>query len=881
MATERFTLADFSKALPDSAEHIGLVNGEHCFRLEINPDRFVLIRSSIAFDELARETGEDSIRLTLIDKTGQPAGSRVDTYTTRVSGWEERVKSKIEFLQNVVSIAGNCPTCGKPNKVFKTTKPGPNLGRWFARCENHNYFNWIKLDEQPAPADEKAVAPKQEVKANLSAIRKLAQPNLAILNEWQKSAVTSFDGSFVMEAAPGSGKTRTIEMRVANMLACGVNPAKIGCFTFSVKGAEEMRTRIARTLWPDISDAEIEFFRNPFKNETDLDEDWSNQDPIRTFLVKWVCTIHALSYRLLKLYGMKLSVPSTRQEFEIQSIIKDGLSELEWDEAPKTVRTYIANAIVNLCFTRHEAQSYFDSLIVDGFNFPQSTADNMTELFWRYMTFMTRNNLIDYEMMQSKVVLLLRTEPVFRSLASSIFDYVIVDEAQDTSAEQFEILSALVRTSGNIIFVGDVDQSMYAFRGAVPEVMRSIFEQQFPKHTRLSLPINYRSSQSVVSAAKSLIKQNYIGIEHYLKEFGWRDTAPIGDAPEFQLLESFDDLKEEAVNLIKSHGMPQDWFVLSRTRAECAELHAACIAAGIPAINKSGGRLFGAPHVKKVLAYAALASNYKNARNDLEILKEVANVATRNFLAPITRRRHLETCQNDKPWINCGCPVVLAEGKSVTSTRYYGAASIEKAGSWFGIMQQTNERNKGGFLTMAAKGAFDLVSFVDHLEKLTDDARHCLTEIIEESVKPWLAHEEGITDDDLAENGKVEDFDMLLRMTRPDQSMIEYLDEIYNLSGKSEGGSEDEAVLIGTIHWSKGAERPLVLANLTRCPIQRPDIMDNHLPIGKPADIEEERRLAYVAITRAKENFYVLHSKEWNGKAASPTIFESDIWTQY
>lgn len=877
MATERFNLDEFKDAVPD-AEELGMNMGEYCFRQKLAENRYAYIRSSIGFDGIAKDSGDDSIRLILVDEQNQAAGSRVDAYTTRIKGWQERLSAKIQFLADMVTAAGTCSVCGQPKKLFKTQKPGTNFGKWFSKCDEHNEFAWIDLERVKELADQKPVI-RKEIKAELSEIRSLGKPDLSRLNTYQKTACTSFDGAYVMEAAPGSGKTRTIEMRVSNMLASGIDPSRIGCFTFSNKGAEEMRTRIARTLWPDITEEEIAFFRNPFKNETDLDEDWTSKDPIRTFLVKWVCTIHALSFRLLKQYGFKLKVPSSRQEMELADLIKDGISELKWDEAPKTVRSYIATAIVDMVQNRREAVNYYYELIVRHLGFPETSASNMTEMFGRYMAYMNRNGLCDFEMMQAMCLRELRTNSAFREMASKIFDYVIVDEAQDTSVEQFEILSYLAERSGNILCVGDVDQSMYAFRRAEPEVMRSVFEKTFTSHTRLTLPINYRSTQLIVQTSKKLITQNYIGIERYLKEFGWRDDAPFGDKPELVLTDSFSKLKDEAVSIVQGNGLPSDWFILSRTRAECAELHAALISAGIPAINKSGGQLFGSPHVRKVLAYASLACNYHDSRDDLDTLKEIANVSTVHFHAPLTRRRHLETCTNDKPWINCGCPTIIEEGDEKCMTRYYGARAIESAGSWFGVIQQTRERNRGGYPTLQSKGASDLVQFVDHLEQVSDKSRECLSIIIEECVKPWLAHEEGITDDDLAENGKVEDFDMLLRMTRDDQSMEQYLDEIYDLAGKSDVSNENESVLIGTIHWSKGAERPLVIANLTRCPIQRPDIQDNHLPLGKPADIEEERRLAYVAITRAKDRYFILHSKEWNGRDASPAIFESDIFS--
>jgi hypothetical protein len=447
-----------------------------------------------------------------------------------------------------------------------------------------------------------------------------------------------------------------------------------------------------------------------------------------------------------------------------------------------------------------------------------------------------------------------------------MFDYIIIDEAQDTSDQQAEILWTLAERTGNVIFCGDVDQSMYAFRGAVPEVLRGDFEAHWNAVQRFNLPVNYRSTQSIVRAAAQLINSNYMTEEdqHYLKPFAHRQDAPAGVPVSCTITSTFEVLCSTVVEMVKDTE-PSDWFILSRTRAECAQLHTALITAGIPAINKVGGLLFGAPHIRKVLAYARLACDYNGARDDLDILKEIANVATSTFRAPLTRRRHLQNCHNDKPWVNCGCPMIYEEGIDYCHARYYGEKAIEEAGGWEGILQHVEDRNRGGYMTLKAKAATDLVEFVLRLERKADNALATLQCIIMDCVLPWMQAEEGVDTDDLAENGKEEEFAVLMNTVEPQETLEQYLRRIDEL-GQSDTADDAAAVLVGTYHWS-----PIIP------PQQRPGA----LPCGRPATDEEERRLAFVGITRAKDAAHVVQALEWNGAVLkiSPYIAEMDLQT--
>jgi superfamily I DNA/RNA helicase len=260
----------------------------------------------------------------------------------------------------------------------------------------------------------------------------------------------------------------------------------------------------------------------------------------------------------------------------------------------------------------------------------------------------------------------------------------------------------------------------------------------------------------------------------------------------------------------------------------------------------------------------------------MEVLKEIANVASMYFKAPMTRRRHENGCTR-KDW-ECNCPVVMEQDRDYSHARFYGEKAIEAARDWRGIEYQSREKNRGGYPTVQARGALDLYTFVNRVAMYKGDAAQALKLIIDECVRPWLQAEEGLTDEDLAENGKSEDFDLLLHMVRQGQTLEKYLDEVEGL-GASDKGVVGDAVEIGTIHWSKGAQHPNVVVNTTRMPIVPPKQREGQLPTGGAASIEEERRLCYVGVTRAQDYCMVVGSAEWNNNVmdVSPFICEMGL----
>lgn len=878
MATEQFTLDEFKNALADyQPEYRGLIYKEHSFLIKLDQLFFLSIRSSIGESGVADSTGQDSIRIIPVSPDGKALGSQA--MITRVKGWDIRLKDRIEWFKRMRTQYGNCRVCKQPLPILQVSKDGATKGKWFTMCKGHTPFTL--LNDKPATPPPPKPNP-EIVKIELRDMQ-VALDNgidLSKLNPFQRAIVDSLGrGQIVVEAAPGSGKTKTIEYLIANMILNGIDPASIVCLTFSAKSALEMRTRIAKTLWPNISQEELDVLnriKSTGEDDQDVNREWIEKSPARVMLADWCCTIHAFCFRLLKMSGYKYKVIANRLASEASGLIKDSMTELDWDDSPKLVQNLIGRAILE-DISQYQAGSWFYSLMQaqDG---PIDKSSEFGEIYKRYLAFCKRNNAVDFNMMIVMVYKMLKSNPVFLRMCRDKFKYIICDEGQDTDSLQFQIFSMIAEDSKNIVMVGDVDQTLYSWRGAVPEVMRTIFEKRWNTVHRMSLPINYRSTKFIVNTAAKLIGYNYLGedVARFLKQFQAKETATDGEKAGIIKSKTVEGIAAQAASHILNSEQPGKWWILSRTRAECAAIHTELIKNKIPAINLNGGLIFGSPHIRKVIAYAQLACNHNNSRDDIEILSEVANVATRNFIAPLTRRRHLEGCQNEKPWVNCGCPVILEEGNDYSYTRYYGRKSVEQAGGWDGIMQQMGEKNRGGYPTLQSKGATDLVQFVEQIELLKDNARMAVTAIVEECVLPWLEHEEGVDDSD-PDNGKQEEFNVILEMIHDGQTLEEFLKEVDEISANNKEGGEDDSVLVSTVHKAKGCERDKVIVNLTRCPIIPPKSKPGKLPSGKPPTIEEERCIAFVGVTRAREQYWVAYAETWNGQEMSISPFISEL----
>lgn len=673
-------------------------------------------------------------------------------------------------------------------------------------------------------------------------------------NKYQKKIINWRGGPAVVDAGAGSGKTFTIIKLVAELIDNGVDPNRILLVTFTRDAAKEMKMRLINELSLDLPDFKIGIIVGDDDNGK---KEMLSDGGIEAFLYNNVTTIHATCFRLLKKYGKKCRFPSTKQTWEIDDIIKDGIALYELDADPKTIKRGIGIAINNL-IKSHEAMSFFE-----GFVMRQKDAASIANIYIDYLSYLRGRNLVDFDMMQADILELIRTDPSFKGWISSLYDYVIVDEAQDTSYLQSEILFTLASRTRNILYVGDVWQSMYRWRGAHPSIM----EEDFGKfwglskndYERFELPINYRSTKQVVRSSNKLIKNNYIGREEFLKEMQPRDNADDGEPPTFEVFDFFEEVIDAIeIEIEATNSNPGDWFFLSRTRAECGMAHMEFLKRGIPAINMSGGLLLGSPHIQRVLAYMMLAIDYNDARKNKEILKTIANCSSSWYKSPINKK-------------DANGNIVMEKGVDVSPVRYYGAKYVEQAGDYAGIVDQSKWTTKRGAPAFQSYGATDIVEFVTACEERKDNAFQLAEFIIYESVLPHLKHTRGIGDDDLGENGIAEDFEVITSMIEMDETPEEFLDRMNKFQQSAGDVLKSDAIVISTIHGIKGLERPYVAYNVTRSPIS--GIVRKGISFSSGINPEEERCIAYVASTRSKIRTYYYQSLNWNGKPVPESRF--------
>lgn len=692
------------------------------------------------------------------------------------------------------------------------------------------------------------------------------------LNDHQQYIVNKRGkGITVLNAAAGSGKTTTTKETISQMINSGVEPTRILAVTFTNKASREWQIRIGKetiSSWSERHESALDHPDEiPFLSLGERDAQIFN------FLVSWCTTIHAACYRLLREFGDRRRVPSTKNVFEIKDMINDildinGWSKLSYKNALHCVGMGIINQVKPYNFAE-----FIAPVLEYGIGVPENAIETLQEIYVSYLRYMSTHELLDFNMMLVDWWKMLEN-PDIRARAKAMFDYIIVDEAQDTSKIQCSILFIMAEDHQNILFVGDPRQSIYQWRGAVPSIMEEDFALYWKDYELRSLPINYRSTKTIIEKSNKVIALNYQGREQFLMEVEPKKDAEQGKDIEILWSCDYAEMAEQIAERIGEH--PEESFILSRTNAECEKLHTHLCMHGVPCLNVSGGSLYHSKNVSRLIAYLKLSIDYHGARNDIEILSEVANIASDMFKSPINKRKHHEDCTETRPWIDCGCPIVIKKNIDRVFSRYYGRKSIEKAGSWFGIKNQIGHRTKGGERIMYSYGAEDFVYFVEELEQYREDALESIDYILEHSIVPYLLHEEGLnSSDDLGESAGLEEFDIVKGFVEDGQAVEEFLD-LFEKMDFDNGINEKNAALIMTVHKSKGLERPKVFVNATRMPCSVPPVFDSQVRVYQQRNLLEERNIFYVAVTRAEKEVYVMQSATYNGRdvSTSPFIYE-------
>ena len=648
------------------------------------------------------------------------------------------------------------------------------------------------------------------------------QNYLEQLNEAQKAPVLQKDGAMIVIAGAGSGKTRVLTYRVAYLMSLGVDPFNILALTFTNKAAREMKGRIAQI----VGDSEA-------KN-------------------LWMGTFHSIFAKILRFEAEKLGYPSNFTIYDTQdsqSVIRSIIKEMNLD---KDIYKY------KQVYSR--ISSYKNSLItVKAYlNNPDLIeADRMAKIprmgdvYKAYVDKCFKAGAMDFDDLLLKTNELLTRFPEVLAKYQNRFRYILVDEYQDTNHSQYLIVRALSDRFQNICVVGDDAQSIYAFRGAnINNILN--FQKDYENVNVYRLEQNYRSTKNIVSAANSIIEKNKTRLEKIVwtaneegNKIKVNRTMTDGDEGRFVASSIFEHKMNHQLK-------NSDFAILYRTNAQSRAMEDALRKKGIPYRIYGGLSFYQRKEIKDIIAYLRLVLNPK----DEEALKRIINYPARSIGQTTVERLIVAADHYDKSMfevmenidkidlkINSGTKAKLLD--FVTMIKSF---QIMNTGSdAFQITEHVT--NKTGLLQDLKKDATpEGIARIENIEELLNGIR----DFVEEQKE--LAESSG--------------------------SLSEFLEDIALATDMDKDKGNEDKVALMTVHLAKGLEFPYVyIVGLEE------DLFPSAMNMNTRSELEEERRLFYVALTRAEKQAFLTYTQSryrW-GKLidAEPSRFIEEIEGDY
>ena len=590
------------------------------------------------------------------------------------------------------------------------------------------------------------------------------------LNDKQKEAVLHIDGPCLVIAGAGSGKTKVLTTRIANLIENGIPSYNILAITFTNKAAKEMRDRLSNIV-PDNS--------------------------------AFVGTFHSLGVRIIRenapLLGLDRNF-SIIDSDDVISLIKKIMKDLGLD--PKlTAPAYIRNKISNI---KNEMLSKDD--IVKFYNTPQ---DKVAEkVYYEYIEILKKNNSVDFDDLLRLPVLLFQEHPDVLEMYQDRFKYILIDEYQDTNEVQYKLSKLLAKKYKNIFIVGDPDQSIYMFRGAN---FRNIlnFEKDYANAKVIPLEENYRSTKYILDAANSVIKNNKERKEKTL----W---SSVGEGTKTKYLRAYDGKHEiqlvldEIKRLLDEGYKKNDIAVLYRTNAQSRVVEEMFLKMNMPYKVVGSYYFYNRKEIKDLICYLRLILN-----NDDEIsLRRVINVPKRGI----------------------------------------GDATIAK-------LEIEAKKQNTSIFQVISKGKEQLFKeLILHLTEESDNLS--LTELIDLILDETGMREEYEAEKTMESERRLEVLEEFKSITKSFEertgsvSLADFLEEISLIADITEHQEDEDVVTLMTMHSAKGLEFEVVFL------VGMEDgIFPHQNSFCEEGGLEEERRLCYVGITRAKERLYITNAK--------------------
>ena len=620
------------------------------------------------------------------------------------------------------------------------------------------------------------------------------------LNEQQRQAVEEKYGAILVLAGAGSGKTKVLTSRIANLVESGVNPYDILAVTFTNKAAKEMQQRLSSYLGEEV--------------------------------VKrmWVGTFHNICGRILRRDLENYKTKDGRSwnnnyviydDTDTKTVIKNALKKLNLDEKsfePKMIKSVISNA-------KNKMQdAYAFSTTARDYQ-----SDKIAQVYYEYEKQLSQNNALDFDDMLMLSVNLLESNPEVREKYANRFLHILVDEFQDTNKAQYDLINMLYPTdsskdkSGSLCAVGDVDQSIYSWRGADFKIILN-FQKDYKNTKLIKLEQNYRSTANILDAANAVIINNNERMEKNL-------YSQKGSGSKIKVFEAGDDYEESSyiAGKIRNLGISlDDIAVLYRTNAQSRGIEEALMSNSIPYKIVGGLKFYDRKEIKDIIAYLKLIYNHSDSASLRRIIntpKRSIGDTTVNKLAAIADE------------MDCSIFDVLDDIENIddfnasTKTRLIGFRDLIKDFSRNQNSVELSEfvpivlERSGYMAELREENSIESQSRIENLQEFVNVVREFESD-------EFLGDEE----DDLGLLGN-------------------FLSQVALVSDIDQLNEDDKSVTLMTLHAAKGLEFPVVfLAGLEEGMFPH----SRSIAFGAPSgELEEERRLMYVGITRAKDDLYL------------------------
>ena len=606
------------------------------------------------------------------------------------------------------------------------------------------------------------------------------------LNPQQAEAVINTEGPMLIMAGAGSGKTKVLTCRVANLLQKGVRPYRILAITFTNKAAAEMRERVNNMSGPAAKDV-------------------------------WLFTFHAFCARFLRMeidklpgYGGNFAIYDTADS---QNLIKQILKEMNLDDKrfqPSGILSCISNAknaLQDAAAFARQAGDFYEQKVAD--------------IYSRYEQKLQLNNALDFDDLLMLSIKLLQENKEVREKYQDRFDYLLVDEYQDTNHAQYLLTKFLAAKHRNICVVGDADQSIYGWRGADIQNILD-FEKDYPDAKVIKLEQNYRSTQIILDAANAVIENNTGRKPKNL----WTENKSGADIIYFQAVDERDEARfviEQLQNLQRTENKKLgDMAILYRTNTQSRIFEEMLIKSGISYNMVGGLKFYERKEIKDIIAYLRVIFNPADSLSLLRII----NVPKRGIGDASLAKIQAYAAANNVSLFEAVSNAAAIDG---LSSRFVSKLD-DLAGIIFELMNLAGEapvedlidrvlRDTGYLEELENERTPQAQSRIDNLHELISVAQEFAASEEENNLENFLAHVALVSDIDDTELG-------------------------------------EDAITLMTLHSSKGLEFPVVfLVGMEE------GLFPHARTLMDETEIEEERRLCYVGITRAKEKLFLSSTK--------------------